>query len=439
MQKSKIAVVGLWHQGIVAAACLAEKGYKVIGIDSSEETISLLRKGQSPIFEPGLDSLINNGIKKKLLCFSNDYSNVVGSKVIHLAHDTPVDSADNVNIASVIDDVKSLMPYIKNQIIHITAQLPAGTSNLIKTMIKKKVIDFYKIAYTPENLRLGQAIDRFNNPPLPVIGTDDDQVFNSLSKIYYPFCKNWERTDLLSAEFVKHALNTFLATSITLANEIGNITDSMGANGHEVGRLLKLEPRIGNGALLRPGMGFSGGTLARDVKALLNFSKQNNLKSSLLNGVWASNKNQNILPISIIENIFERKIKGKKILVLGLTYKPDTSTLRRSLSIEIIKKLINVGFEITSYDPKANREELKKYNNIGFSESITKAASGVDLILSITPWKDFLMLDFKELRKIVKKNLFFDISGLFNKEYIENYGFKYISIGNGSTYKEEEK
>lgn len=276
MKKINVVVVGLWHQGIVAAACLADKGYSVIGIDSSSDIVKKLSSGKSPIYEPGLDNLIIKGIKKKSLCFVNNFNVIQDCQYVLLAHDIPVNRYDEVNLKKFFDDVHAIRPFIKNQIIHITAQLPAGTSNEILKLIKKKNSNFNNIAYSPENLRLGFAISRYQNPPLPVIGTNDDRTFQKLSLLYKPFSKHWEKTDLLSAEFLKHALNTFLATSITFANEIGNITDAMGANGFEVGRLLKLEPRIGKHAITRPGMGFSGGTLARDLKALLNFSKKIN-------------------------------------------------------------------------------------------------------------------------------------------------------------------
>jgi len=354
-------------------------------------------------------------------------------KFILIAHDTPVDKNDNSDLTSIFNDLHKILPFIKHQYIHITAQLPAGTSFKIMEAIQKNKKNFKRIAYSPENLRLGQAIERYLNPPLPVIGTNDNNTFNALSNLYSSFSKNWEKTDLLSSEFLKHALNTFLATSITLANEIGNITDLMGANGHEVGRLLKLEPRIGKKAMLRPGMGFSGGTLARDVKSLMLFSKDINLNTPLLNGLWKSNKNQNLLPVNIINRIFKNKDKSKvKISILGLTYKPETSTLRRSLSLEIIKILINSGYNVSSFDPMADRIEIRKYNNIGFNESINECVKNANMILSITPWASFKELNFKQIKKLTSDNYFFDISGLFDKKFINKFGFKFLSIGDGS-------
>jgi UDPglucose 6-dehydrogenase len=439
MKKIDVVVVGLWHQGIVAAACLADKGYNVVGLDSSINIIKKLSFGKSPIYEPGLDNLIIKGIKKKKLIFTNDFNVTQNAKYVLLAHDIPVNNYDEVNLKNFFNDIHAIAPFIRNQILHITAQLPAGTSNEILKLINEKNSNFKSIAYSPENLRLGHAISRYQNPPLPVIGSNDDRTFQKLSLLYKPFSNRWEKTDLLSAEFLKHALNTFLATSITFANEIGNITDAMGANGYEVGRLLKLEPRIGKYALTRPGMGFSGGTLARDVKALLNFSKKNELNSNLLKGIWKSNKNQNLQPIKIINQVFKQTPINKKVAILGLTYKADTSTLRRSLSIDIIKKLTVLGYKVSSYDPKADRKELKKHPSANFSESLNDVFKNADLILAITPWKDFLNLDFAAIRKLVKNNYFFDISGQFEKEIIEKHNFKFLSIGSGSVYMEAKK
>jgi UDPglucose 6-dehydrogenase len=426
----KIAIIGLWHQGIVASACLSGLGYKVVGISSSKKFISDLSSCKLPIYEPGLTNLIRLGLKKKLLNFSTDYKQIKDVDFILVAHDIPVNNKDEIDLRFFFKDINLAIPFINKQITHITAQLPAGTCHKVKKLISKRLKMYNYIAYSPENLRLGTAIERYKNPYLPVIGTDNNYVFKKLKKLYSPFHKKWYKTDIISAEFLKHSLNTYLATSITLANEIGNLVYRMGGNGHEIARLLKLEPRIGNKALLTPGMGFSGGTLARDVKVLTNLSRINKLKSPLLNNLYISNKLQNSLPINIIKTIFDNKYRrgGGKILVLGLTYKPGTSTLRRSVSIDIIKKLKSRGFRVSSYDPKASMIEIKKLKNINYYKSLDKASQNVDLIVCITPWQEFLKIDFKKLKKKVKRNLFFDISGLFSKTFIEKRGFKYISL-----------
>ena len=433
--KYKIAILGLFHQGLVASACLSKLGYSVIGLSSSKKLISDLTNCKLPIDEPGLTNLIRLGLKKKKLNFSTNFKHIKDVDYILVAHDTPVNNKDEIDLRFFFKEIKFMVPFINKQILHITAQLPAGTSYKIKKLINKKLKTYNYIAYSPENLRLGTAIERYINPYLPVIGTDNNFVFNKLKKLYSPFHKKWHKIDIISAEFLKHFLNTYLATSITLANEIGNLVYKMGGNGHEIARLIKLEPRIGNKALLTPGMGFSGGTLARDVKALTNLSRINKLKSHLLNSLFTSNKFQNSLPINIIKMIFDNKYRGKKILVLGLTYKPGTSTLRRSISLDIIKKLKSLGFRVSSYDPKASMIEIKKLKNIGYCESLYKASKNVDLIICITPWKEFLKIKFTKLKKNIKKNLFFDVSGLFSKSFIEKRGFKYISIFDQSILK----
>lgn len=434
--KSTIAVIGLWHQGIIAAACLSEVGYNVIGIDSDIKIIKKLNSGKSPIFEPGLDLLLKIQMNKNFLRFENNFSFIKKTDLIILAHDTPVKNNDQTELKKIYQDVKKIIPYLKDrQILHITAQLPVGTSDFILKEIRKKNRFFSNIAYSPENLRLGQAIDRYKNPQLPVIGVLNDYTFNFLKNIYLNFSKNWQKTDLKIAEFLKHGLNTFLAMSVTYANEIGNLCDKLGVDGHEVGRLLKIEPRIGKYAMLRPGMGFAGGTLARDVKTLLNFSKKLSVKTPLISGIWKSNTLQNNLPINILKEIFNNKIKRKKILVIGLTYKPDTSTLRRSLSIQIIKKLIRYKVYISSYDPKASRLEIKKYNFLNFYENIFEAAKNADAIIVSTPWKQFLNLDLKKIKNCMSGNIFIDISGLYDGKHVINKGFDFYSIGNMSVFR----
>tara|TARA_Y200000002_G_scaffold383265_1_gene404590 strand:- start:10044 stop:11360 length:1317 start_codon:yes stop_codon:yes gene_type:complete len=434
-KKIKIAVVGLWHQGVVASACLTKIGHDVTGLDAQDDKIQSLNLGQSPIYEPRLNYLLKKGLKSKHLKFSTDYSVTRDADLIILSHDTPVNEKDESDLSIIYQDLKKIIPYIKSQIIHITAQVPAGTSNKLVKLIQKRVKNFNNLAYTPENLRLGSAIERYMNPPLPVIGVSNEKVFKQLKLIYKSLSNNWQKTDLLSSEMVKHGLNTFLATSLSLANELGNISDSLGANGQEVGRLLKLEPRIGKYALMRPGLGFAGGTLARDVKTLNTISHSYQLKTPLLNSILRTNDVQNNLPIDIISKIFRSKLKNKKITVLGLTYKANTSTLRRSYSLEIIRKLQRMGANVSCYDPKADRNEVKRKKYLNFYESLDEACSKSDLLLVATPWKEFHKINFKNILKLVNNKHFFDLTGMFCSDLINKIGFKYIAIGDGSLHK----
>jgi UDPglucose 6-dehydrogenase len=434
--KIKISVIGLWHQGIVTAACLSEAGYNVIGIDSDSKIIKNLNSTITPVFEPGLDLILAKQIKKKRLTFRNNFSLIKNADLIILAHDTQIKNNDEIKLKKVHDDIQNIIPHLRpKQVLHVTSQVPVGTCNFISNVINKKIKFFNNIAYTPENLRLGQAIYRYKNPSLPIIGVSNNYTFNYLKKIYKIFSDDWKKTDLKTAEITKHGLNTFLAMSITYANEIGNLCDKLGIDGHEVGKLLKIEPRIGRFAMLRPGMGFAGGTLARDVKTLINLSKNLSIKTPLINSIMISNVMQNNLPIKILKKIFKNKLQGKRVLVLGLTYKSNTSTLRRSVSLQIIKKLISNKVKVSSYDPMASRFEIAKHKFLNFHENIFEAVKNIDAIIVSTPWNNFLNLDLKKIKNLMKNNIFVDICDLFNGSEVIKKGFDFYSIGNNSSFR----
>ncbi len=430
----QIGVIGLWHQGIVGAACLSDMGHSVVASDLNKDVIYSLKNAKSPIYEPGLDDLLSKGIKQQKLVFTTDLIEAtVEKEAILLMIDTPVDENDISDISSVIDAVKTIAPVMNSgALLYITSQIPVGTSDIIKGIIDEAnpSLEYY-ISYSPENLRLGTAIERFVDPPLPVIGCDSETGFKKTTELFCNLKKEWLHVELKSAEMLKHALNAFLATSVSYGNEIGNICDELGVNGFEVTKALKMEERVGNKAMILPGLGFSGGTLARDVQTLRNFGKQHDLPTIFFDGIWEANKHQNDLVLRKLKKAFG-SLDNKKVCVLGLTYKPDTSTLRRSASIEIIKKLLLEGAVISSHDPKADEQELRDYSKICFSRDFNKAVEGCEAIVLMTPWKDYKEIDFSELKTLVMANtIILDTANLWNADSITEQGFTYLNIGQG--------
>ncbi len=435
-----VLVVGLWHQGVVAAACLADWGYKVTGLDNGLGRISRLNKGNAPIFEPGLDDLIQQGIRNKKLEFYTEYnSKIENPDIVLIAHDTPVDENDVSDLSSVFKSVEDLVPHLQDRIvIHVTAQVPVGTCDQIATLIShiRPNLKFH-LAYSPENLRLGQAINLYRTPMLPVIGSDDSETFKILERFYSKANVEWQFCTIKTAEMLKHALNTFLALSITFANELGNLCDKIGVDGHRLGKLLRLEPRIGTKAMLMPGLGFSGGTLARDVQTLRAVGERVSIDTGLLDALWSANQLQNKLVPRRLKDYFEGSIKGKKICVLGLTYKPDTSTLRRSAAIQIIDELVSEGAIVVASDPMADREELKSYKQFEFFETASGAWSGADALLLITPWIQYKNLNFVEIKKNMSGNLVFDTASIWKEADIAESGLEYMNIGGGKLFGKE--
>jgi len=356
--------------------------------------------------------------------------------MILIAHDTPVDDNDISDLAGVFESIEYLIPYVSDGVIfHVTAQVPVGTCDQFIELIKTKRPGLkFSIAYTPENLRLGKAINLYRTPMLPVIGANEEKTFELLKEFYSPAQVNWQYCSLRTAEMLKHALNSFLALSITFANELGNLSDMLGVDGHRLAQLLRLEPRIGPHAMLMPGLGFSGGTLARDIQTLKHLGEKVGIETVLLDGLWAANQQQNKLVVNRLIKYFNGSLKGIKICVLGLTYKPDTSTLRRSAALELINDLVKSGAQVMASDPMADREELKEYQHFQFFEKAVEALVGADVLLLVTPWVEYKTIDFQEVRNALKGRLVFDTANLWKEVDVEAAGLQYANIGGGKLF-----
>ena len=429
----KIAVLGLWHQGVVGAACLAGIGHDVVGADPDTERVARLRHGQAPLFEPGLDERLDKGVKSGRLSFVTDYAQAVrDAPFVFVMFDTPVDENDQSDLSEIFRSFEAIAPALApNAVILVTAQVPVGTCDKLNEVLRKTAPNGSAvIAYMPENLRLGQAIERFLAPPLPVIGCDDPAAFERLLTVFGPLAPQWHRVGLRTGEMMKHALNAFLGLSICFANELGNICDAVGADGKRVGELLRLEPRVGPKAMLLPGLGFSGGTLARDMQTLRGLGRSHNLDTPLLDGAWKANEEQNRLVVRKLESVIPN-LRGARVTILGLTYKPDTSTLRRSAAMEVIADLVGRGATVNAHDPLADREELKTHPEFTFFEDALPAVEGADALVLMTPWKDYKGLDFAAIKQRMAKPYVLDTAGLWNADQLNALGFVYDDIGRG--------
>lgn len=429
----KITVLGLWHQGIVAAGCLAKMGYDVVGADTNAETIAGLCAGRAPLFEPGLDELLRAGLDAGRLSFTTDLAAAVrGAAFAFVMFDTPVNDRDESDLSGVFACVETIAPALeRDAVVLVTAQVPVGTCDELAARIAARAPQHAGgIAYMPENLRLGQAIALFNAPALPVIGADDDATFDRLLTVLGSLSPNWQRVSLRTGEMIKHALNGFLGTCITFANELGNICDAVGADGKRVGEILRLEPRVGTKAMLLPGLGFSGGTLARDLQTLRRLAREHALPAPLLDGAWASNAEQNRLVVRKLGRVLPA-LQGARVAVLGLTYKADTSTLRRSAALEVIADLVAAGSVVSAHDPRADRDELRASSGFTFHEDPLDAVAGAAAVVLMTPWTDYRELDFAAMRKRMSGTYVLDTAGLWDADTLSALGFAYDDIGRG--------
>jgi UDPglucose 6-dehydrogenase len=431
MEPLRIAVVGLWHLGETYSAGLAELGHTVIGIDEDENVTDALRNGVPPLPEPGLEELLKKHLAAGSLSYTSDFSHAATCDVVWLTYDTPVDDEDEADITPILTSFERLIPHLKdNVILLVSSQIPVGTSAVLVEHLREARPDLsFVYAYSPENLRLGDALNCFLTPERVIVGTDPVSA-KRIEAVLAPLSTRIVTMDPASAEMVKHALNAYLATSISFANDIADVCEHHGADAETVMRALKSDARIGERAYLFAGLGFSGGTLGRDLKALLARGKAHHLHLPIIEGVYQKNKSRSaIVPLRLAKKLGE--LRGKRLALFGVTYKAGTSTLRRSQPLEIEKMLRNEGAIISLYDPLARPDEIAAITPSSFSSDPYVAAKDADCILIMTPSKGFRELDFASLRSAMKGNLLFDTCTILTekREELEALGFTYLCVG----------
>jgi UDPglucose 6-dehydrogenase len=426
----KIAVMGLWHLGTVTAACLAHAGHTVVGLDFDEETIKKLNGGAPPLFEPGLEELLKDGLKNGNLSFTLDAPEALfGADALWVSYDTPVDEEDNADVDFVMERVKSVFKHIEGDaVVIVSSQLPVGSVAELEKAFKKvspgKRVGF---ASSPENLRLGRAISAFTNPDRVVVGSRTDGDRAKIKNLLLPITDRVEWMSVESAEMTKHAINSFLAVSVTFANELASICERVGADAKEVERGLKSEARIGPGAYVSPGVAFAGGTLARDVAFLTSLGKKLGVHAELIGSVRKSNERHKGWIKARLKDIL-KNLKGKNVAVLGLTYKPGTDTLRRSSSVELCLALARDGAKVRGHDPavKALPKELAK--KIALFESPLEAMKGASAVVVATAWPEYKSITAIDVTTVMKRPAVVDPAG-FLRSTLGSGEIPYFAVG----------
>src|SRR3979490_1286118 len=351
----KVCVYGLWHLGSVTAACLASRGFATVGLAETPEAAAELNAGKAPLFEPGLDALLKQGLQNGTLGFTHDVRAAVSSlDLLWVCFDTPVDDDDVADVGYVLDRVRLTFPHLMDgAVVLVSSQVPGGSTALLEhdfaAVANGRKVSF---AYSPENLRLGDAIRVFTEPERIVIGVRNDEARRVIEPVLKPFCDTLLWTRVESAEMVKHALNSYLATCVTFTNEIASICESVSADMRDVETALRLDPRIGNKAYVRAGSAFGGGTLARDVQFLKAVAREHDDRVPVLTAVLESNDYHKGWVVRHLRRQLGA-LAGKKVGVLGLAYKAGTDAIRRSVAIEVIEELTVEGADVTVFDPKA--------------------------------------------------------------------------------------
>lgn len=429
----KVTIIGSGYVGLVSGICLAKVGLEVVCVDVDKSKIAKLNSGEIPIFEPGLQELLAEVFAQKKISFATDLARALqGSKAVFIAVGTPQDEDGSADLSYVLAAAKEIaQKSIDAKLIITKSTVPAGTGAKIKKLVKEvnPQIDFL-VASNPEFLREGSAIEDFMNPDRIVIGVEDERAEKILREIYKNFpAEKIVASDIITAELIKYASNSFLATKISFINEMADLCEIVGGDIKSLSRAMGLDSRIGE-KFLNPGPGFGGSCFPKDIMAILNVAKENAVSLSLIDSVVTSNKMRKIKMVEKISAALGGNISGKKIAVLGLAFKAGTDDIRYSPAISIIKELSKNGAEIFAHDFEAienSQRELADFENISFFEKPDEAIKDADLIVIVTEWKQYQKLDFTKAktRKIV------DLRNLFDADEMRKKGFEYFYIGGG--------
>jgi UDPglucose 6-dehydrogenase len=429
----KIAVVGLWHLGEIYSAGLAELGHSVVGISDDKKVVADLSRNIPPLPEPRLEELIVKYQTLATLRYATDFSEAASCNTLWLTLDTPVNDEDESNLAPIWDALNKSLPHLRDGVlIAVSSQLPVGTSEKIISFVRnqKPKLNFGYV-YTPENLRLGEAVKCFLEPSRIVAGVSSEAASNAIQEIFSPLKTEIIRMSPASAEMAKHALNAFLATSVSFINDIADACEKSGADVLDVARALRSDSRVGPRAFLDAGLGFSGGTLGRDLVALMQFSKERGFAVPVIEAAFRKNRGRANDTVQKISRALGN-LHGKTIAIFGLTYKPGTRTLRRSRALEIAAELEALGATLRLHDPAVQEEELPSLPRTSFHRDPYEAARGTNALIFATPWPEFKKLDLKKLLASTERNaILWDTANLFYDERtaITELGITYIGTG----------
>lgn len=425
---AKIGVVGMWHLGCVISACWAKLGHRVVGVDQDAKRIENLKAGTPPLFEPHLEDTIKRYIESGHLAFATDASALADADFVFMSYDTPVRDDDSSDVTILLETIDSLAPVLKDgAVVIVSSQSPVGLCAKMRATLKAANATV-ELAYSPENLRLGEAIDCYLAPGRVIIGTASAEAEAKVKGLFSEIDADLQCMGLESSECVKHGINAWLSTSITFANHLADICESHGARIDDVVRGMKSDPRIGAKAYLAPGIGFSGGTLGRDLKVLEAANAEGGKDATLFGSIHALNGLRKDVVVRKVDRMVGG-LSGKTVAVLGLTYKPGTSTLRRSLPLAVVETLAAQGATVRAYDPKADYSEVEELPPMTKASGIDDALEGADVVLLLTDWPDFKAHDFAASLAKAKQPNFFDTKNCLDEAKMTQAGWRYASIG----------
>lgn len=437
-----IAIVGTGYVGLVSGACFADTGASVTCVDVDTEKIERIKRGEIPIYEPGLDELVLKNVKADRLRFTTSLESVLNDQqIVFSAVGTPPDEDGSADLKYVLQVAKTIGQHLNKYMVVVTkSTVPVGTAKLVRqtiqTELDKRQADIkFDVASNPEFLKEGNAIKDFMSPDRVVVGVESEMAKEMLTRLYKPFLINNFRVifmDIPSAEMTKYAANSMLATRISFMNDIANLCERVGADVNMVRAGIGSDTRIGR-KFLYAGCGYGGSCFPKDVEALIYTAKQNNFEPKILNAVEARNKEQKRVLFSKISNFFNGNLEGKKIAIWGLAFKPNTDDMREASSLVLIDELLKFGAKVCAYDPKSMSEAKRILGDkICYAQNKYDALDGADALVLVTEWQEFRSPDFYEIKSRLKNAVIFDGRNQYGAKMLCELGFDYFQIGVGA-------
>jgi UDPglucose 6-dehydrogenase len=440
----RLTMVGTGYVGLVTGVCLSNTGNDVVCLDTDARKIEMLKRGECPIYEPGLTELMERNIAAGRLKFStNPTESHASADMIFICVGTPSDERGHTDLKYILgaaDDIaatlKSLGPKQKPKVIVVKSTVPVGTTFLVRDRIREKAgpdIPF-EVADNPEFLKEGAAIEDFNKPDRVVVGVEKDWVGDAMRDLYDPFVRNGHPIyvmDVLSAEMVKYAANNFLATKISFINEMANLCEAYGANITRVREGMCSDKRIGN-AFLYPGLGYGGSCFPKDTLACIMMGDKAGIEATLSKAVHSVNQKQRDRFFDKIQGAFKKDggLTGKKIAFWGIAFKPRTDDIREAPALTLMRKALGYGATCTAFDPVANENARREMGSaVSIVEDMYAALEGADALVVSTDWDEFKSPDFDRIAKLMRRKLVFDGRNLYKTASMAQAGFEYYSVG----------
>ena len=434
-----IAIVGTGYVGLVSGACFAEMGINVTCVDVNKDKIVSLQNGYIPIYEPGLEEMVLRNYREGRLRFTTDLISVLDDvEVVFSAVGTPPDEDGSADLKYVLQVARTIGENMKRYVLVVTkSTVPVGTANKVKAAIqeqldKRKVNVEFEVASNPEFLKEGAAIKDFMSPDRVVVGVESEKARSIMERLYKPFMMNNYRlifTDVPSAEMIKYAANSMLATRISFMNDIANLCELVGADVNMVRKGIGADSRIGN-KFLYSGCGYGGSCFPKDVKALIKTAEQNGYTMRVLRAVEDVNEAQKGVLFEKLMKQFNGDLKGKTIALWGLAFKPETDDMREAPALVLIDKLLKAGCQIRAYDPAAMQECKRRIgDSVYYACDMYDAVLDADALMLVTEWKEFRLPSWAVIRKTMAQQIVLDGRNIYDKKEMEELGFVYSCIG----------